>query len=263
VISTGQFYVAAEGPPKQGDLLFAGVVRLVADDHFTPPAWGRLDAYDITVQAQGDAPELRLVAGPALVMVTSHDCHFDKEWNQRRRALIREGLLEEEAERIASADATLDRTFNASPLLRPDEVRRDRRALLDGKILGYLPVPPSPDGVVPEAVVDLTYRVTLDRFDVHRVASVSEAARAQLRYVLVQLDSYVQRRSASRSSTPSGAASTMSQYRKNSRCSSDCISTTAPISTFSSNPTSLVQGPRVRLGVAPQRRTLHQDLALR
>jgi len=189
VISTGQFYVAAEGPPKQGDLLFAGVVRLVADDHFTPPAWGRLDAYDITVQAQGDAPELRLVAGPALVMVTSHDCHFDKEWNQRRRALIREGLLEEEAERIASADATLDRTFNASPLLRPDEVRRDRRALLDGKILGYLPVPPSPDGVVPEAVVDLTYRVTLDRFDVHRVASVSEAARAQLRYVLVQLDS--------------------------------------------------------------------------
>jgi hypothetical protein len=189
VIPADQFYVAAEGPPKQGDLLFAGVVRLVADDHFTPPAWSRLDAYDVTIQAQGDAPELRLVAGPALVMVTSHDCHFDKEWNQRRRTLIREGYLENEAERIAGADASLDRTFNASPLLRPDEVRRDRRALLDGKVLGYLPVPASPDGIVPEAVVDLTYRVTLDRLDVHRVASVSEAARAQLRYALVQLDS--------------------------------------------------------------------------
>jgi hypothetical protein len=189
VIPADQFYVAAEGPPKQGDLLFAGVVRLVADDHFTPPAWSRLDAYDVTIETQGDTPDLRLVAGPALVMVTSHDCHFDKEWNQRRRTLLREGYQEDEAERIASADPALDRTFNASPLLRPDEVRRDRRALLDGKILGCLPVPASPDGIVPEAVVDLTYRVTLDRRDVYRVASVSEATRAHLRYALAQLDS--------------------------------------------------------------------------
>lgn len=190
MIPADQFYVAADGPPKQGDLLFAGVVRLVADDYFTPTPWSRLDAYDVTIESQGDAPDLRLVAGPALVMVTSHDCHFDKEWNQRRRKLIREGHSEEEAERIASADPTLDRTFNASPLLHPDEVRRDQRALLDGKILGYLPVPASPDGVVPEAVVDLTYRVTLDRLDAHyRVASVSETTRAQLRYALVQLDS--------------------------------------------------------------------------
>ncbi len=189
MIPVDQFYVAAEGPPKQGDLLFASVVRLVADDRFTPPAWSRLDAYDVTIETQDDAPDLRLMAGPALVMVASHDCHFDKEWNQRRRTLIREGCQVDEAERIASADPTLDRTFNASPLLRPDEVGRDRRALLDGKILGYLPVPASPDGIVPEAVVDLTYRVTLDRRAVHRVASVSEAARAQLRYALAQLDS--------------------------------------------------------------------------
>jgi hypothetical protein len=189
VIPADQFYIAAQGPPKQGDLLFAGVVRLVANDQFTPPAWRRLDAYDVTIQTQGEVPDLRLVAGPALVMVTSHDCHFDKEWNQRRRTLIREGYPEDEAERIAGADTALDRTFNASPLLRPDEIRRDRRALLDGKVLGYLPVPASPDGIVPEAVVDLTYRVTLDRLDIDRVASVSEATRAQLRYALVQLES--------------------------------------------------------------------------
>jgi hypothetical protein len=189
VIPADQFYIAPEGPPKQGDLLFAGVVRLVAEDRFTPPAWRRLDAYDVAIETQSDAPDLRLVAGPALVMVTSHDCHFDKEWNQRRRKLIREGHAEDEAERIASADPALDRTFNASPLLRPDEIRRDRRALLDGKVLGYLPVPASPDGVVPEAIVDLTYRVTLDRLDAHRVASVSETTRAHLRYALAQLDS--------------------------------------------------------------------------
>jgi hypothetical protein len=189
VIPADQFYVPVDGPPKQGDLLLAGVTRLVAHDRFRPPAWNRLDAYDATIEIAGDTPDLRLMAGPALVMATSHDCHFDKDWNRRRSSLIREGYAEEDADRIASADSTLDRTFNASPLLWPDEVGRDRRALLDGKILGYLPVPASQDGDVPEAVVDLTYRVTLDRLDVHRVASISETARAQLRYALAHLDS--------------------------------------------------------------------------
>jgi hypothetical protein len=189
VIPADQFYIPVEGPPKQGDVLLAGVARLVANDRFTPPAWSRLDAYDATIELEGDSPDLRLVAGPALVMATSHDCHFDKDWNRRRSSLIREGYAEDDADRIANADTTLDRTFNASPLLWPDEVGRDRRALLDGKIVGYLPVPASPDDVVPEAVVDLTYRVTLDRLGVQRVASISEAARAELRYALAHLDS--------------------------------------------------------------------------
>lgn len=190
MIPADQFYVPVDGPPKQGDILLAGVARLVADDRFTPPAWNRLDTYDATIEIADEASDLRLLAGRALVMATSHDCHFDKDWNRRRNSLIRQGHAEDDADRIASADATLDRTFNASPLLWPDEVGRDRRALLDGKILGYLPVPASPDGNVPEAVVDLTYRVTLDRLDdIHRVASISETARAQLRYALAQLDS--------------------------------------------------------------------------
>jgi hypothetical protein len=58
-----------------------------------------------------------------------------------------------------------------------------------GKVVGYLPVPGSADGLVPEAVVDLTYRVTLDRLDIVRVASISATARAQLRYALTRLDS--------------------------------------------------------------------------
>jgi hypothetical protein len=36
--------------------------------------------------------------------------------------------------------------------------------------------------------VDLTYRCTLDRFDVVRVASLTPPARSQLRYALVRLD---------------------------------------------------------------------------
>jgi hypothetical protein len=43
--------------------------------------------------------------------------------------------------------------------------------------------------MVPEAVVDLTYRVTLDRLDIARVACVSLEARAQLRYAFARLDS--------------------------------------------------------------------------
>jgi hypothetical protein len=41
---------------------------------------------------------------------------------------------------------------------------------------------------VPEAVVDLTYRVTLDRLDIVRVTSVGKEARSQLRYSLARLD---------------------------------------------------------------------------
>ncbi len=190
MIPADQFYAPADGPPQQGDILLAGVARLVAEDRFTPPQWSPLDAYDVTVSSTGAVNgEIRLATGPALVMVTSHDCHFDKDWNRRRSALIKDGVAEADAERLADEDASLDRTFTASPLLRPDDLQVDRGNLMAGRVLGYLPVPPSADGLVPEAVVDLTYRVTLDRLDIVRVASVSAAARGQLRYALTRLDS--------------------------------------------------------------------------
>jgi hypothetical protein len=189
VISANEFYAANAGPLKQGDILLAGVARLVADDRFTPSAWGRLDAYDVTIAGAGEGGrDLSLTSGPALVVVTSHDCHLDKDWNRRRTALIKGGASEEEAERQVEDDNSLDRTFNASPLIYPDESGLDRGNLMGGKIVGYLPVPASDDGNVPETVVDLTYRVTLDRLDVRRVACISDAARAQLRYALARLD---------------------------------------------------------------------------
>jgi len=190
VIPADAFYVPADGPPRQGDILLAGVARLVAEDRLTPAQWSGLDAYDVTVASHnGEHDELRLATGPALVMVTSHDCHFDKEWNRRRTALIKEGVPEAEADHLASEDPSLDRTFTASPLLRPDDLAVDRGNVMAGKVVGYLPVPASIDGLVPEAVADLTYRVTLDRLDIVRVASSGAAARAQLRYALTRLDS--------------------------------------------------------------------------
>lgn len=93
----------------------------------------------------------------------------------------------ERAEAEATADATLDRTLVVSPLVDPSDLRGGRGNLLAGRVIGYLPVPAHPEQLVEECVVDLTYQCTVDRFDVVKVASISEAARKQLRYALIQL----------------------------------------------------------------------------
>lgn len=190
MIAPERFYTAKEGPPKQADILSAGVSRLIAPDRFTPSAWDALDEHHLQVAGEGPSrPPLNLATGHALVMVTSHDCHFDKEWNRRVRQLMKDGYDEAEASDLAEADETLDRTFTASPLLDPADVDVDRGNLMAGRVLGYLPVPASDAGLVPEAVVDLTYRCTLDRMDIARLACVSNEVRAQLRFALARLDS--------------------------------------------------------------------------
>lgn len=190
MIPAERFFEASTGPLKQGDILLAGVTRLMAEDQFCPASWEGLDEYVVTVEsAKPDGSALRAALGPALVMVTSHDCHFDKEWNRRRAELMKSGLSADEAESEAEQDTTLDRTFTASPLIDPSDVKVDRGNLLRGNVVGYLPVPASHDGLVPEAVVDLTYRCTVDRLDVFRVQCVSNEVRSQLRYALARLDS--------------------------------------------------------------------------
>lgn len=188
--ATEGYFVQSEGPLRQGDILLAGVSRLVGADGHRPPAWDQIEQSLVTIESgKTDGSPQMIAAGPALVMVTSHDCHFDKEWNRRRTALIKSGLDAAEAERLAEEDRTLDRTFVASPLLDPADVDLDQGNLRAGRVVGYLPVPASSDGLVPEAVVDLSYRCTLDRTDVIRVASVGETARGELRYALARLDS--------------------------------------------------------------------------
>jgi hypothetical protein len=122
-------------------------------------------------------------------MVTSHDCQLEKEWNRRRSELLALGQTEDDAEAAATADNSLDRSVVASPLIDPDDLTTvDRGNLLGGHVVGHLPVPASMDGHIPQSVVDLTYRCTVDRLDVVRVASLTALARSQLRYALVRLD---------------------------------------------------------------------------
>ncbi len=190
MIAADLYYASDAGGLQQGDILLAGVSRVVADDNFSPSKWDQLDAQAVLLNdAKPGSNPLHVFAGFGLVMVTSHDCQLEKEWNRRRSELLAYGLAEEEAEAAADADTSLDRTFVGSPLIDPNDLTTvDRGNLLGGRIVGYLPVPPSEDGTIPESVVDLTYRCTLDRFDVVRVASLTSLARSQLRYALVRLD---------------------------------------------------------------------------
>ena len=176
-------------PPRQGDIVLCGVSRIIAEDRHSPPQWESLDAHFIQIEgAWEDEHPLGIAAGIGLAMVVTHDCQLDKEWNQRVRELERNGTAAESAEEEATADPSLDRTLVVSPLVNPTELRAGHGNLLAGRVIGYLPVPAHPDQLVDECVVDLTYECTVDRFDVVKVASISEAARKQLRYALIQLD---------------------------------------------------------------------------
>jgi len=175
--------------PRQGDIVLCGVSRIIAEDHHSPSQWESLDAHFLQVDdAWNSGKALGVAAGIGLAMVVTHDCQLDKEWNQRVRELQKSGVELELAERQASADTTLDRTLIISPLVDPNDLRGERGNLLAGRVIGYVPVPPHPEELVDECVVDLTYQCTIDRLDVVKVTSVSEAARKQLRYALIQLD---------------------------------------------------------------------------
>jgi hypothetical protein len=182
-------YYEWHGQPRQGDIVLCGVSRIIAEDHHTPSQWESLDAHFVQIDDAWDGGRpLGLAAGIGLAMVVTHDCQLDKEWNQRIRELQKGGMAEEQAEREATSDATLDRTLVVSPLVDPDDLRGGRGNLLAGNVIGYLPVPAHPENLVEECVVDLTYQCTVDRLEVIKVASISEAARKRLRYALIQLD---------------------------------------------------------------------------
>ena len=175
--------------PRQGDIVLCGVSRIIAEDRHSPAQWESLDAHFLQIDDAWQAGRaLGVAAGIGLAMVVTHDCQLDKEWNQRVRELQRGGMELERAEEEATADTTLDRTLVVSPLVDPDDLRGGRGNLLAGRVIGYLPVPRHPENLVDECVVDLTYQCTVDRRDVVKVTSISESARKQLRYALIQLD---------------------------------------------------------------------------
>jgi hypothetical protein len=200
------FYSHADEAPQQGDILLGAVARVIAEDAFSPARWVMLDEHRATLAPAEQVgpvkvPALRVAAGRGFVMVCSHDCGLDKEFN----AVVDEltdpdgdhPLAEREALAQAEGRTDLDRNFTVSPLVRPDKVLVagepvDQGLLMGGHIIGYLPVPALVvEGmeIIPESVVDLSYRTTLDRLAyTQRITCVSEAARERLRFALARLD---------------------------------------------------------------------------
>ena len=201
-----RFYSSNDEPPQQGDILLGAVTRIVADDSFAPARWIALDERSATLApaeqvGQLEIPALRVAAGRALVMVCSHDCGLDKEFNVAVDEMLDptapQHLDEAGAVAVAEARLDLDRNFAVSPLVDPDHVAVagrpvDRGLLMGGHVVGYLPVPALVIGgrtVIPESVVDLGYRATLDRLAyVQRITCISEEARDRLRFALARLD---------------------------------------------------------------------------
>lgn len=186
-----------DAPLQQGDVLLAPTTRLTipaAPSGLTPGA-----AFDQT-RAVLDPPDqalrqVQVQAGWGPLVVVSHDCHLDKDFNRRYRALRAAGHSKKDAIRVAEDDPTLDRWVNVAPVIDPlvglaseDEgPAATARAALAGQVVGALPVPPHPERGVEGGVADLTWLATIDRATiVARLASMTEYGRNLLRLALAR-----------------------------------------------------------------------------
>ena len=191
VADASRYYSSDDPPLQQGDVVLAPVGR-VQTDVSTVSRWASFDqAFPGPVQVERDLPELFAAVGYGLAIVVTHDCHTDREFNQRVRQLRHDDphLSLTDAEALAEADDDLDRFVNVCPLLSPDAYRADWRAIAAGEVIGAFPVPELGDHAIDELVVDLTYRATIDRHSiVTRAAVISHDARVWLKYSLARTD---------------------------------------------------------------------------
>ena len=188
---TSALLISPAGGLAQGDIVAAPLVRVTSSELFTPPRWDRFDEHHIPINdPHTDAGGHSVTGGRAILMVTSHDCHHDKEWNDAIRSHLKKGYSESKAEALASADVTLDRNFLASPLIPLEDFEKSKRGnIAAGRVVGFYPVPCNHPVLDGPAVVDLSYLVTIDRFAIERrIYALSESGRAQLRLCIARFD---------------------------------------------------------------------------
>lgn len=149
------------------------------------PAWTR-------TLAQAAPPLVTLATSWAPVLVLSHDCEIDKEFNEHVDALLRQGIPEAEAQARAESNPDLDRYVLVSPLLPYDEqelasARWD--AVRSGQKIGYFPLAPMPAYEGAEYFVHLSRICTVERRLLSpgfKAASLAEQARSLLRFKLAE-----------------------------------------------------------------------------
>ncbi|MBV9110374.1 MAG: hypothetical protein JO306_13260, partial [Gemmatimonadetes bacterium] len=123
------------------------------------------------------------------VLVLSHDCHLEKDFNERVRQLMADGVAEDEAVTEASADPSLDPFAVVAPLQPYADFPEHRHASLrSGDRIGYFPLDLLP-GDGGDYVVDLGRVATVSVMLLPqrlKVASLAPAPLGELRYKLAE-----------------------------------------------------------------------------
>lgn len=191
-------YLPTPGPLlRQGDIVLAPSVVLLAgyeaaaDVH--PPAPLQIGQRRFTRLWQPDpaetVPDVVAETLVAPVLVLSHDCHLEKDFNERVRELLSTGMPQEEAIEAASADPMLDPFAIVAPLQPYSSIPATRHTgIRAGDRIGYFPLDAVP-GDGGDYLVDLgrTCTVSVRLLPASaKVASLSPDTVAELRYKLAE-----------------------------------------------------------------------------
>jgi hypothetical protein len=176
---------------RQGDIVLGPSVVLQAAagsaDPAEPPRVVGEPTESLVWSASDLVPGLAVEASFGPVLVLSHDCELEKEFNERVTTLVADGWTEADAVAEASADPTLDPFVVVAPLLPYDAFDPERRpGIRAGQRIGVLPIDLLPlDGG--DYAVDLFRPVTVRVEMLPRSAKVASLARPsvyELRYKL-------------------------------------------------------------------------------
>jgi len=125
----------------------------------------------------------------APVLVLSHECHLEKDFNERVCALMSEGVPQHAAAEAASVDSALDPLAVVAPLQPYSSVPAHRHAgIRTGDRIGYFPLDGLP-GDGGDYVVDLGRACTISvRLlpQAAKVASLAPDEVAELRFKLAE-----------------------------------------------------------------------------
>lgn len=183
---------------RQGDIVLAPSVALLAGHEAAageeipdPPAILGRPTYSLPWRPgeSSFAPNVVVETVMTPVLVLSHDCQMEKDFNERFAALTEEGMSPDAARAAASADPTLDPWAVVAPLESFTAIPAHRHAgIRAGARIGYLLIDALPqDGG--DYAVDLGRACTVSvRLlpDISKLASLAPASVAELQYKLAE-----------------------------------------------------------------------------
>lgn len=178
---------------RQGDLVLAPVAALTAGSEAPGLAAApRVVGEPVSgalweAPANASIPPTGVIAAYVPVLILSHDCELEKEFNERVTELIEQGRGEDEAVGIASGEADLDPWAAVAPVV-PLETYDEKRhqGILQGQRIGLFPVPrlPYEDGSFAVDLFQVSTVSTELLWAGPKLASLDEESVYVLRYKL-------------------------------------------------------------------------------